>query len=228
MKHKFSKLMIILMTVSLLSGCSSNKTADNENRNDASDAAKNSETVTSETGAKEPDLSQIRSICKLATLECYYHNVAKATKDAGSGLSHWGESKRKFWVEYTGIVKIGVDMSRGSMNVDGTNITIYIPEAEILSIKPDSASMNDTITESDSWNSNPIEADDVTKAVADAEQSIRESIEDDSSLLVGAQDRAKKLIENYIHQLGEMSGVEFEILWQTIPHAGETAARPDA
>lgn len=208
--------LIMIMSLALLCGCSTNTNSNYEVKDDILETTENTDETENVMVIEEPDLSQIRSICKLATLECYYHNVAKSIKGAGTGLSHLGESDRKFWVEYTGVVKIGVDMSRGSMDVDGSNITIYIPEAEILSIKPDSNSTSDTIAEADSINSNPIEADDVTKAVAVAEQSIRESIENDSSLLVNAQDRAKKLIENYVNQLGEISGVHFNITWQDI------------
>ena len=43
------------------------------------------------------DFSGIKSICELATLKCYYHNVAKSTKEKGSGLAHLGEKERKFW-----------------------------------------------------------------------------------------------------------------------------------
>ena len=38
----------------------------------------------------KPALSQIRSICELATLECYYHNVEKSAKAKGTGLAHVG------------------------------------------------------------------------------------------------------------------------------------------
>ncbi|MDO4976990.1 MAG: hypothetical protein Q4E53_06985 [Eubacteriales bacterium] len=31
----------------------------------------------------EPNISQIRLICELSTLECYYHNVAKSVKKEG-------------------------------------------------------------------------------------------------------------------------------------------------
>ena len=34
---------------------------------------------------RESDFSEINSICELATLKCYYHNVAKAENEA-SGL----------------------------------------------------------------------------------------------------------------------------------------------
>ena len=37
-----------------------------------------------------PDLGRVQSICELATLECYYHNVAKSTKEPGRGLFHFG------------------------------------------------------------------------------------------------------------------------------------------
>ena len=47
----------------------------------------------------EPKASQMKSICELATMECYYHNVAKSTKTKGTGLTHVGEKERKFWIE---------------------------------------------------------------------------------------------------------------------------------
>ena len=34
----------------------------------------------------EPQLSQIRSICELATMECYYHNVAKFYEKDAAGI----------------------------------------------------------------------------------------------------------------------------------------------
>ena len=46
-----------------------------------------------------PQASQMKSICELATMECYYHNVAKSTKTKGTGLTHVGEKERKFWIE---------------------------------------------------------------------------------------------------------------------------------
>lgn len=42
----------------------------------------------------KPALSQIRSICELATLECYYHNVEKSAKTKGTGLAHVGEKEK--------------------------------------------------------------------------------------------------------------------------------------
>ena len=204
-RRRFLIIVIMILIISVI-GCG--------NKSDTS--ANSAEVVQEDNVRKEPDLLQIRSICKLATLECYYHNVAKANKGAGTGISHLGESDRKFWVEYDGTDKIGVDMSRGSMDVDGTNITIYMPEAEILSIKLDSESLSNTVSDADSWNSNPIKGKDVTQAVYDAQESIKDEIGKDSTLFASAQDRAKKLIENYINKLGELTDTKFTITWKTV------------
>ena len=106
------------------------------NKNDKT-KVKMEETQEMETAAVlEPDLAQIRSICDLATLECYYHNVAKSTKEKGSGLAHLGEKERKFWIEYTGVVKIGIEMSDVKMDVNGTSVQITIPRAKIFQPDP--------------------------------------------------------------------------------------------
>ena len=34
----------------------------------------------------EPKAAQMRSICELATMECYYHNVAKYKEENASGI----------------------------------------------------------------------------------------------------------------------------------------------
>ena len=68
MKKKIINLSLIgILLISLLSGCG--KSEDKE-----------------EAKSTEPDIMQIRSICKLATVECYYHNVAKSEKSAGTGI----------------------------------------------------------------------------------------------------------------------------------------------
>ena len=41
-----------------------------------------------------------------------------------------GEKERKFWSEYTGVAKIGIDMSDVNMKVDGTSVEITIPDAK--------------------------------------------------------------------------------------------------
>lgn len=164
---------------------------------------------------KEPDITQIRSICNLATLECYYHNVAKSTKTAGSGISHVGEIDRKFWIEYTGIAKIGIDMSKVDMQIEGDTVTVFLPNAKLLSIDIEEDDLNEGsyIASADSINSNKITAEDQTKAINNAQSTMAESVRNNPQLLLNAQSRAQDLIENYINQLGELSNTEYNIKW---------------
>ena len=56
-----------------------------------------------------PEVEQIRSICQLTTLKCYYNNVAKTTLSA----DHFWEKDRELWIEYEGVAIIGIDMNKG-------------------------------------------------------------------------------------------------------------------
>ncbi len=200
-------LSCLLIPLMLLAGCQSSQ--------DPPESIPETTAPTASVTINAPEISRIRAICELATLECYYHNVAKATKSKGSGIAHIGESDRTFWMEYIGTAKIGVDMSRVSMTEENNVYTITIPKAKILSISidPESFTEDSYIMSKDGWNSNTITAADQTAAIEAAQQTMRETIENNSSLLVNAQDRAKKLIENYFRQLSELSDAPFSVRW---------------
>lgn len=160
---------------------------------------------------KEPDLAQIRSICNLATVECYYHNVAISNKTAKSLL----KKDRKFWIEYTGIAKIGIDMSKVNMEINGNNITVTLPNAELLDIDIPENDLNKKsyIKSQDGLIKNKITADEQTAAINSAQAKMAESVKSNKTLLLNAQNRAKKLIENYIKKLGEISNVKYQVKW---------------
>ncbi len=165
---------------------------------------------------EEPDILQIRSICELATLECYYHNVAKSVKTKGTGLAAIGEKDREFWTEYTGVVKIGVDMSKVKMEISGTDVKITIPAAELLSAEVDESTYNadsSVFSEDSFFNSNKITVEDQQASIADAQAKMKEEVINNNTLLINAQNRAKMLIENYIKQLGAAIGVNYKISW---------------
>lgn len=167
---------------------------------------------------QKPDINTVRSICELATLECYYHNVAKSEKTASKGVTHIGEKDRKFWIEYDGVVKLGIDMSQVKMSVENNEITITIPEAKVLSvtINEDSYNKDSYIAEKDALNGNPITAEDATQAVNEANEEMKRTAQENSALLANAQYRAKDLIENYIQQIGKATGIEYSINWQYV------------
>ena len=165
---------------------------------------------------KELSITQMQTICELATLKCYYHNVAKSEKPAGTGIWHFGEKDRQFWIEYTGTVKLGIDMSKVQMKVNGTDVTVTIPEAEVQQVNVDDDSYNSDsyIFSEDGINKNEITAEDATGAVENARNEMIKTAEENTALLVNAQERAKKMIENYIMQLGETTGTEYQITWK--------------
>lgn len=160
----------------------------------------------------QPDIVQIRSICNLATLECYYHNVAKSTKEAGS----WFQDDREFWIEYTGMAKVGIDMSKVTIEINNDVVTVFLPDAKLLSINILEETLNEdsyVMSEDGLIFKNKITADDQTSAINTAQKQMEDSVKSNSALLANAQGRAQTLIENYINNLGEISGVNYTIKW---------------
>lgn len=181
----------------------------------------------------KPDTYQIQSICNLATLKCYFHNTAKGVKEAGTGVSHWGEKDTPFWFEYTAQATLGIDGNQVNMVINDNDITVYMPHAKILgniTVDPDSTS--NPIYKPNAWYRNDVEisAADVTKSMSRANDEIREQISSDKTLLNSAEKRAKDLIENYIDQIMELSGVKYRIHWESVeaPTQSETSAADTA
>ena len=168
----------------------------------------------------EPREEQIQYICQLATIECYYHNVAEATKEPGTGVSHWGETETDFWFEYSAQATLGVEAGSITMEFNGNHITVYMPHATILNnsinVEPDSTS--DPVYAPHNWYTNDVEitAADVTEAMSSANEDIMEEILNDPYLLLSAERRAKDLIENYINQIMELSDTEYEVTFEFI------------
>lgn len=166
---------------------------------------------------QKPQLEEIRTICQLATMECYYNNVAKSVKTSGNGILHWGEKDRTFWIEYSGRAVLGVDMTKVEMKIRGKKVTITMPKAELLRISAEEKTFNEDsfVSSEDSFfNKNKITAMDQQKALADAQATMKEKVEADSTLFLRAQEKAKKLIQNYVNKIGELEGVEYQIIWK--------------
>lgn len=160
----------------------------------------------------KPEEARLKTICDLATMECYYHNVAKYEKPEASGYLWW-KKDRRFWVEYSGVVVLGIDTSQVNMQIDGSKVRITIPEAEVLR----SRVHKDSLTEESFYvdpNSAKVDSDDQTEAFKDAQAKMEEEARSDKVLLANAQQRAKELLESYINNLGDESGIEYEIEWE--------------
>ena len=159
----------------------------------------------------EPETSQMKAICELAVMDCYYHNVAKYELKDAEGFLWWTKDKN-FWIEYSGVVTLGVDVSRVTVEVDGTKVTISIPAAEVLSCTVDSSSLTEDsfIVAQDSA---AIEAEDEVYAFADAQAKLEETASQDTALLASAQQQAQQLLEDYIANIGKATGKSYSIEW---------------
>lgn len=162
---------------------------------------------------KQPEISQVRAICNLATLKTYYHNVAKIEK----GKDWIFQRDRELWIEYTGIVTIGIDMSMVEMKVEGNKVIVSLPKAKLLSIDIDEEKINEDsyfYSKDNLVFKNQITAEEQTQAINEAQTNMKSSVEENSQLLKMAQERSKALIEQYITQLGELSKTNYNIEWQ--------------
>lgn len=158
-----------------------------------------------------PQASQMRSICELATMQCYYHNVAKYSEEDASGILFWTKD-RHFWVEYAGVVTIGIDASQLDIAVNGDKVTITIPPAKVLSSKVDET----TLTEASfivAKDSAAVEAEHQTEAFKEAQRVMQEEANNDTVLLANAQQRAQKLLEDYVNNIGKYVGKTYTIEW---------------
>lgn len=159
----------------------------------------------------EPQVSQMKAICELAVMDCYYHNVAKFTEKDAEGALFWKKDKH-FWVEYSGIVRLGVDVSQVVIEVTGTDIAITLPEAKVLGCKVDSSSLNEDsfIIDKDSAK---VSAEDEIAAYEMAQSKLEETASNDKTLLANAQQRAQALLEDYITNIGNAVGKNYTIKW---------------
>lgn len=166
-----------------------------------------------------PQVSQMKAICELATVQCYYHTVAKYMEDDATGVLWW-KKDRKFWVEYSGIVTIGIDTASVNIEVDGENVTITIPPAKVLNCEVDAA----TLTK-DSYivakDSAKVEAEHETEIFKDTQAKLEEEAAKDTALLANAQQRAQKLLEDYVTNIGNSVGKTYQIKWVYLEGAEE-------
>lgn len=162
---------------------------------------------------QEADFSGIQTVCELATLKCYYHNVAKSETEASGIFGFFGVGYKKIWTEYSGVVELGIDVSKVSIeNPDAQGVVrVYIPNAEILNIDLDESSMSEPLT--DTGFMTTITKEEETQALAVAQDNMKETVREDTALLIQAKERAKNVIEGYIKNVGEQISKEYTVEW---------------
>lgn len=163
----------------------------------------------------EPDFSGLRDIAELASLECYYHNVAKYHKDADGilfGLGSIGE--KNMWFEYDGIVKMGLNIDKVAISEPDANgvVTVTIPSVEILGHPDiDTNSMTEPLEENGLFTS--LTAAEKSEALATAQANLVETANNDDRSKAQAAERAKSLLEQYVKNTGEALGKSYTVKW---------------
>lgn len=162
---------------------------------------------------EEADFSGLYAVCELTTLKCYYHNVAKAETEASGLFKGLNVGYKKIWTEYSGIVELGIDVSKVSIskpNAKGV-VKITIPEAEVLNVYLDEDSMSEPITETGFLTK--ITKEEETAALAAAQENMKETARANQALLNQARERAKNIMEGYVKNVGEQIGKEYTVEW---------------
>lgn len=167
-----------------------------------------------------PDFSEIVKLGDLMTLKCYYHNVAEYEKEP-DGLFKYGllqVGKKKFWIEYTGTVKIGIDINKikiGNPDENG-GVRVYIPEVDKFDANQDSNSIQEPVYEK-SWFTS-ITTEEKTAALAQAQDYMLEAAKTDRTMITRAKENAKSIIEQYIINTGMALGQEYQVEWVDTPN----------
>ena len=158
-------------------------------------------------------VEDLHAICELATIKCYYNNVAQIEKKKNNIF----QKDRKMWIEYEGEAIIGINLAKLEIEIGNESVNITMPEAEILSISPIKETLNENayVASADGWLfKNKITTEDQEEAVSKGQLEMENAIKENPALFRKAENKAKELIENYIKNLSETIGKEYTINWK--------------
>ena len=161
------------------------------------------------------DFSGVTSVCELATLKCYYHNVAKAETEASGIFAKWLKTGyKKIWTEYSGIIEYGIDISQVTVSEPDKNgvVTVTMPDAQVLNVDGDEDSLGTPLTDTGFLTS--VTTEEKTTTLAGAQEAMEQQAKENTEMLSQAKARAKTLIEEYIKNVGESIGEEYTVEWK--------------
>ena len=156
--------------------------------------------------------SEIKEIGELATTEYLYTNAAKFTDS--KQIKNWNipGTEKSFLIKWDGVIKAGIDVNEVTTAVDNEKkvLTVYLPNATILSHDPDKESV-EVLDESDGL-FNPVRLEDQIKVDAESEKAMEErAIE--NGLLEKAQMNAEGVIFRLLNANPDIKGnytIEFQ------------------
>ena len=161
------------------------------------------------------DFSGVTSVCELATLKCYYHDIAKAETEASGIFAKWLKTGyKKIWTEYSGIIEYGIDISQVTVSEPDKNgvVTVTMPDAQVLNVDVDEDSLGTPLTDTGFLTS--VTTEETTTTLAGAQEAMEQQAKENTEMLSQAKARAKTLIEEYIKNVGESIGEEYTVEWK--------------
>ena len=168
---------------------------------------------------------QMRTICNLSVYDCYYLNVAKFfQEDAEKGILFFPDKDKRFWIEYSGIIQVGIDVDKMKVAVDGTRVTVELPPAKIMGYEIDEASLtpDSFIVDKDSAD---VTAADEQAALQQAQEELIAQASSDTVMLEQARQRAQTLLEEYIRGIAAACNQTFTVEWVYLNESGEEISR---
>lgn len=171
------------------------------------------------------EYSAVNTICELATLRSFYHNVAIYEKKPDGVNSFvndvlmWpfgGYTKigyKQFWLEYSGVVETGINANEIIINSADSNgiVEVFVPEAKVFSVYADETSLTEPLSEN-GWFTT-ISGQEKIEAFSTAQSMMRQEAEKDQALLNRSRENAKILLERYIVNMGKQRGEKYTVKW---------------
>lgn len=138
-----------------------------------------------------PTFSNATYIAQMATLKCYYHNTAKLSHE---GSWFFNNGYKRMWMEYSGIVKYGIDADKVTISPDanGHKVIITVPPAHVLD-DPDVNEKSFSKPLVSTGFATSITAEEKTEMFDKAQQSMLKQAKTDSALLAQAEARARTI-----------------------------------
>lgn len=159
--------------------------------------------------------AQVKSIGELATVEYLYTDAGKFSDARQLFGRNIPFTTKSFVAKWDGSIKAGVDVEKVQVELDegNKNITVYMPNAEILSHEVDEASL-ETLDES-SGLFNPISTSDAWSLNAESKQAMEQrAIE--AGLLEKAAENAKDMIAGLICADDAVADENYTIVFEVL------------
>ncbi|MFZ3543323.1 DUF4230 domain-containing protein [Bifidobacterium adolescentis] len=131
--------------------------------------------------------------------KCYYHNTAKLSHE---GSWFFNNGYKRMWMEYSGIVKYGIDADKVTISPDanGHRVIITVPPAHVLD-DPDVNEKSFSKPLVSTGFATSITAEEKTEMFDKAQQSMLKQAKTDSALLAQAEARARTILEQYVRNV---------------------------